>query len=167
MTDLFKRYATPLITGFFLISLVSGTALFLHLGQAAFREMHEWLSIVLILPFALHLWKNWRSMLNYVGRVPFTVASVVSLVAALAFAYPALTGTTSGERGGPPQFAFADMVLKNAAKDVAPALGKNTETIVADLAAAGFTAAAADKSLSEIATQSGKTEVELMATLAK
>ncbi|MGE8104358.1 DUF4405 domain-containing protein [Allorhizobium sp. NPDC080224] len=58
MPNILSRYATPFTTGLFLISLISGIALFFHLGTAAFREMHEWLSMVLILPFVLHLWKN-------------------------------------------------------------------------------------------------------------
>ncbi|HSO47757.1 MAG TPA: DUF4405 domain-containing protein [Rhizobiaceae bacterium] len=64
MPNLLMRYATPLTSGLFAVSLISGVALFFHLGQAAFHGMHEWLSMVLILPFALHLWKNWRSFLT-------------------------------------------------------------------------------------------------------
>ena len=62
------RYATPLITGLFLVSLVSGIALFFHVGSAYFHSMHEWLSMVLIAPFILHIWKNWRAFLNYFKR---------------------------------------------------------------------------------------------------
>jgi len=62
MTNLLNRYATPFITGLFVASLVSGVALFAHIGTGAFRDMHEWLSIVLIVPFILHLWRNWKPM---------------------------------------------------------------------------------------------------------
>jgi hypothetical protein len=61
MPSILSRYATPLITGLFIVSLVSGVALFFHLGSAWFHSMHEWLSMVLILPFVLHIWKNWRA----------------------------------------------------------------------------------------------------------
>lgn len=60
MTGFLRRYATPFITSLFLVSLVSGIALFFHVGAGWFHEMHEWLSMVLILPFFLHVWKNWR-----------------------------------------------------------------------------------------------------------
>jgi hypothetical protein len=85
MNSMLQRYATPLITGFFLVSLISGAALFVHVGTGVFRGMHEWLSMVLILPFALHLWKNWRALTNYFSRPPFAIAMGVALVAALNF----------------------------------------------------------------------------------
>ncbi|MFZ2101600.1 MAG: DUF4405 domain-containing protein, partial [Oricola sp.] len=85
MPPILARYATPLITGLFIVSLVSGVALFFHYGSAYFHSMHEWLSMVLIVPFVLHIWKNWRAFLNYFRRPPMAVASVVSLAAAVAF----------------------------------------------------------------------------------
>ncbi|MCE8421489.1 DUF4405 domain-containing protein, partial [Rhodovulum sulfidophilum] len=59
MSSYLGRYATPFITGLFIVSLVSGLALFLHVGPSGFHAMHEWLSLLLIVPFVLHLWKNW------------------------------------------------------------------------------------------------------------
>jgi hypothetical protein len=50
MPALIQRYATPLITGLFIVSLVSGVALFFHVGQAYFHGMHEWLSMILASP---------------------------------------------------------------------------------------------------------------------
>ncbi len=46
---MFSRYATPFITGLFLVSLISGIALFFHVGPGGFHGMHEWLSMLLIL----------------------------------------------------------------------------------------------------------------------
>jgi len=95
MPTFLSRYATPFTTGLFMVSLVSGIALFFHFGTSAFREMHEWLSMVLILPFVLHIWKNWRPFLMYFKRPPMAIALGLSLAAGLAMAWPALTGTTS------------------------------------------------------------------------
>ena len=53
MPAILNRYATPLITGLFLVSMISGIALFFHWGSAWFHGMHEWLSMVLIVPFVL------------------------------------------------------------------------------------------------------------------
>ena len=165
MPDFLKRYATPLVTGLFIVSLVSGAALFFHFGSAAFRGMHEWLSMVLIVPFVLHLWRNWRSMLMYVGRAPFTVAMVSSLVAALAFAYPAMTGTSSGRAGGPPPFQLAQTVIQHSPQDVAPILGLTTEELVATLKSQGYAGAASDLPMTEIATKAGKSPTGLMEVL--
>ena len=73
MQTFINRYATPLVTGLFLVSLISGVALFLHWGSGWFHGMHEWLSMVLILAFVLHLWKNWRPMTAYLRRAPMAL----------------------------------------------------------------------------------------------
>ena len=65
MSKILSKYATPFTTGLFLVSLISGIALFFHFGPSAFHGMHEWLSMVLILPFVLHIWKNWRPFVCY------------------------------------------------------------------------------------------------------
>lgn len=165
MSSFLSRYATPLTTGLFLVSLISGIALFFHLGTSAFREMHEWLSMVLILPFVLHVWKNWRPFLAYFKRLPMALSLALCLAAGLVFAWPAITGTASGA-GGNPAFAMVNVVAAGTPAQVAPLLGKSDADVIAALKQAGFTAADATKPLSEIATASGKDTIALMATLA-
>lgn len=162
MTKIFSRYATPLITGLFLVSLISGIALFFHVGPGGFHGMHEWLSMVLIVPFVLHLWKNWRPMTGYFRHVPMAMALVVSAVAAGVFLMPT-DGTATA--GGPPQFQLAHLVLTQSIDDAAPAFGMTAESLTARLTASGFTVTDTAQPLTEIATASGKTEAELAALL--
>ncbi|MCB1380070.1 MAG: DUF4405 domain-containing protein [Alphaproteobacteria bacterium] len=164
MPDFLKRYATPLITGLFLVSLVSGVALFFHLGQSAFRGMHESLSMVLIVPFVLHLWRNWRAMVMYIGRAPFSIVMAASLAAAVAFAYPAIMGTTS-RAGGPPPFTLAQTVVQHKPGEVAPVLGLGADELVAALQGKGFAAASPDLTLAEVATKAGKSSADMIAAL--
>lgn len=164
MPSFLSRYATPLTTGLFLVSLISGIGLFFHVGTAAFHGMHEWLSMVLILPFVLHVWKNWRPFLTYFSRLPMALALGLSLVAGLAFAWPSLTGNAG--TGGNPAMAMVGLIVAGTPTQVAPLLGKSDTDIVAALKEAGFTAADAAKPLSEIATASGKDQRVLMAMLA-
>lgn len=154
------RYATPLFTGLFLVSLVSGLALFLHVGQPIFHGMHEWLSLVLIAPFGLHLWKNWRAMTNYLRKPAFALAIALSVVLALPFVLQPATGA-----GGPPQMALARTLFANKAEDLAPLLGFTPEAVLVSLKEKGFTAAAPGQPLAEIAKASGKSEMELAAAL--
>lgn len=161
MKPLLLRYATPFIAGLFLVSLISGIALFFHLGNATFHGMHEWLSMVLILPFVLHLWKNWRPLVGYLTKAPMTLALAASVVMAVPFA----VGRGEGG-GGPPQIAVARAVTKSSPAQVAPLLGMPVEQLVDRLAEAGFSAASVDLPLNEIATRSQKGEQELMAALA-
>lgn len=161
MPSLFQRYATPLIVGLFLVSLVSGTALFFHVGQGTFREMHEWLSLVLVIPFVLHLWKNWRPMANYFRKPALGIALALTLAMALPFALQ----SASGGSEGPPQFALSHTLLGHPATVLAPLLNTTPEEVVTALQAAGFTATGLDQPLTDIATQSGKSEFELAAAL--
>lgn len=75
------KFATPLTTGLFLASLISGIALFLRVGPRSFEEMHEVLSMLLIVPFALHLWRNWKGFTNYFRRPPMMIALLASIAA--------------------------------------------------------------------------------------
>ncbi|MBX4929072.1 DUF4405 domain-containing protein [Rhizobium binae] len=163
MKALLLKYATPFIAGLFLVSLVSGVALFFHVGNATFHGMHEWLSMVLILPFVLHLWKNWKPLFAYLSGAPMAIA----LVASVALALPFATGQDQGGRGGgPPQIVVARALAKSSPAQVAPALGMQAEQLVARLVDSGFTAASVDLSLAEIASRSAKDEQALMAVLA-
>ncbi|MDQ0421370.1 phosphoglycerol transferase MdoB-like AlkP superfamily enzyme [Peteryoungia aggregata LMG 23059] len=164
MPSLLSRYATPFTTGLFLISLISGIALFFHVGTTAFREMHEWLSMVLFLPFVLHVWKNWRPFLAYFKRLPMALSLAICLIAGLVFAWPAITGDTSSASSNP-AFAMVNIVAAATPAEVAPLLGKSNADIVTALKEAGFTTVDPSKPLSEIATASGKDTMELMATL--
>ena len=166
MTNLLQRYATPLISGLFLVSLISGVAIFFHWQTGVFKGMHEWLSMVLIIPFGLHIWKNWRPMVAYLSKPAFAIASVLSVVAALAFAWPALTGS-GNVAGGPPPMVFATKMLNAAPQALAPALGKSADELVKQLMDAGFTAASADKPLKDIASASGKSSFDIMSALTK
>ena len=160
MTDLFNRYATPFITGLFLVSLVSGVALFFHVGQSTFHSMHEILSMVLILPFVLHVWKNWRSVTNYVKRAPMWIALVVSVLISIPFAIP------SGEgRSGPPQFALARAVMQGKIADVAPVFGTDGATLAAKLTAAGLTVSGPEDTLAALGQASGKSTEAVAAAL--
>ena len=68
MNDSVNRYSTPFTIGLFLISTVSGVALFFHLGSKYFHAMHEWLSLLLLLPVVFHIQKNWPGVKGYFKR---------------------------------------------------------------------------------------------------
>ncbi|OLP56913.1 DUF4405 domain-containing protein [Rhizobium rhizosphaerae] len=163
MPALLSRYATPLTTGLFLVSLISGIGLFFHWSEPAFKGMHEWLSMVLILPFLLHLWRNWRPLTAYLKRPPMAAALGLSMVAAIAFAWPALTGSTV--RRAPPQIVLAQALMASTPAELSVVLHRTPEDIVSSLTARGLQATAG-KSLTATATEAGKSEREALAALA-
>jgi hypothetical protein len=154
-----NRYATPLTLGLFAVSTVSGVALFLHMGQAYFRGMHEWLSMLLLVPFALHVWKNWTPMVNYVRRRTLWWPVALSLAAGLAFAVPAMTATNTG--GGSPLRAIQTMT-RASLSDLAPVLRTNPDALVADLRARGHKVGSAGDTLETVATASGVPAVQIL-----
>ncbi len=151
--DYVNRYATPFTTGLFVVSLVSGVFLFFHVGTAAFRGMHEWLSMVLIVPFVLHVWKNWPPILSYLKRGWLMWPLGVSLVAALGFA---ATGIFEiGGVGGNPQVAMFQAIGNARIADLAPVLKITPAEIDARLARVGVTGASPDTSLTAAAKAAG------------
>ncbi len=162
MKSLLMRYATPFITGLFLVSLVSGIALFFHIGPMGFHGMHEWLSMVLILPFVLHIWKNWRPMTAYFKRAAFGIAMVASIAAGGVFLLPT---DSEGSGGRPAAFALSTMLMQGSVAEVAAVLDQDADTFAQSLQSAGYTVTSEDETLSAVAAASGKSEMEIAATL--
>lgn len=162
MRSILLRYATPLTTGLFVVSLVSGIALFFHLEARIFKAMHEWLSMVLALPFALHLWKNWRPLVAYFRRPPMTVALLASLVAALAFAVPAMMMSSGGGNVVP---AVIGTVQNGSIAHLAPLFGHTPDTLAEALRAKGLVVASSEARLSDVAVASARSPRELLPIL--
>ncbi|MDH2436608.1 hypothetical protein QCD60_29270 [Pokkaliibacter sp. MBI-7] len=159
MKHLINRYATPFTTGLFLVSLVSGIALFFHWASSAFHSMHEWLSMVLILPFALHLWKNWGALLNYLRKGWLWIPLLLSLVAALPFAFSAAAGSGGG---GNPAFRIVSLVVSAPLADLAPLLQQSPDQLLQQLNAQGYKVTSAQESLSDVAGRVGVQPFELL-----
>lgn len=161
MNALLTRWSTPLTLGLFAVSAVSGVALFFHFGQSAFHEMHEWLSLVLLLPFALHVVRNWTPLVNYARRRTLWAPLALSLVAAAAFAAPA-----AFETGGGSPMSAARLVIHAPLADAAPLFKTTPEGLRATLAAKGFKLAEGD-SLESLAAGAHVSPFALVAALAK
>ena len=166
MPALLSKWATPLITGLFFVSLISGIAIFFGVGRQYFQEMHEWLSMVLIVPFVLHLWRNWRPFLNYLSRPTMLISSVVTLVAAIFFAAPGLMSSGDSRRGPPPERAVVEMLHRSTIGKIAPLFGLPAEELQMKLQGKGFTInSVSDDTIDEIAVASGKPASELLSTM--
>jgi len=156
--DILFRYATPLTTWLFLISLVSGVALFFHVGNQYFHAMHEILSMLLIVPFGLHLWRNWRTLMSYFRRSAMWISTVVCLAAAVAFAYQ---GAGASRDGNPRMAAFG--VLNNASVTALAALARTDEATVTErLEAIGVEVTSGEDTVAGLARASGRASFELL-----
>ncbi|MFT8763691.1 MAG: hypothetical protein ABF809_06810 [Gluconobacter potus] len=147
-----NRYGTPLTTGFFIVSGVTGVALFFHWGPTAFHPIHEWLSMVLLAPFILHLVKNWTSLVNYARRKTLYVPLIIAFAACIPFFFQAPSG-----HAGNRQTAFMALpVLEHAPLTLlAPLVHTDADALVHRLQAQGYTVSSADQTLDDIAKASG------------
>ncbi|MCB2100249.1 MAG: DUF4405 domain-containing protein [Rhodobacterales bacterium] len=152
MTKFLKTHGTTLTFALFLVSTVSGVFLFFHVLSPVFHGMHEWLSMVLLVPVAVHVWKNWTAFAGYFRRKTVYVPLVLSLLAGAVFAYPALTAPG----GGNPARAAVGALQRGTVAQVAPLFQLTPEALRDRLAAKGYTVTSLDQSLAEIARASGK-----------
>lgn len=157
------RLITPLTTGLFLVSAVSGVALFFHWSSGTFHAMHEWLSMALLIPFALHVWKNWNALMGYLRRGYLIWPLVASLVVALPFAWGSLQGGGAG--GGNPAFRAVGLMTQAPLTDIAPLLHQAPEELLAELQSKGVKAESVDESLEQMAKASDTTAMALLAQL--
>lgn len=115
--------------------------------------MHEWLSMVLIVPVVFHVWRNWGAFKTYFKKKPMYIALVLSLIASLAFAYPSLT--SSGTQSNPMRMAVSALHKGNIAQ-LAPLFDLSPEQLKERLSAKGYVMDDLSLSLQEIAKKSNK-----------
>lgn len=159
----FFRYGTPFTAGLFLVSAVSGVALFLGWQPGAFHEMHEILSLVLIVPVAVHLWRNWKPLAAYLKRQPMAVALALSLAAGGVYAYQGLSRSS----GGNPAMLLARAAQSAPISALAPVLALDEAAAAKRLADAGIASVQPGESLAAVAARTGRNPFELLAALTK
>lgn len=163
MLSSLKALATPFTLGLFLISAVSGVALFFHLGEGSFHEMHEWLSMALLIPVGVHVWRNWAGLTGYVKRGRLLLPVGLSCAVALGFAAP---GLLDAGGGGNPGFAAVNLLLQERLSTVAPAVRLGADQLASRLRAMGYTITANDATLRDIAVASGREPPRIVSDLA-
>lgn len=145
------RYGTPLTAGLFAVSAISGVALFFHWSSRSFHAMHEWLSMLLLAPFVLHMCKNWRPLVAYAQRRTLLIPLVLSVVVAVPFAVMANMG---GPRGGRPATLAVSLMTQARLVDLAPVLQSTPEALLLQLQQKGYKASSVEESPSAIGTAS-------------
>jgi len=147
------RFSTPLMAGLFLVSMISGIALFFHWLSPVFHSMHEWLSILLLLPFVLHTFKNWRGLVNYARRKTLMLPLLASLLVTVPFAVNGLAAAP----GGNPAFRALPLMTEASLSELAPVLKTTPDSLLTDLRQRGYQADSPEQTLQAIAAASGTT----------
>ncbi|MCX7514650.1 DUF4405 domain-containing protein [Frateuria sp. STR12] len=157
MGNFMHRYGTPLTAGLFLVSTVSGVALFFHWAPRTFHAMHEWLSLLLLAPFALHLWKNWKPLLAYARRKTLLIPLLLCVIGAVPFALTAGKG-----RGGSPSSQTVALMTRASLAELAPMLGATPRVLLQQLQARGYKATSVDQTITAIAAASSVRATEVL-----
>ena len=156
-----NKYATTFTTTLFLVSAVSGVFLFFHTAQDIFKAMHEWLSMVLLVPVVFHIYKNWRPLTLYFKNMTFAIPIAVSLVAAIAFGWATAGG------GGSPMGRIFQAFENSPIVEVAALFDKTPEAVIAHLQANGIDAAAETDTLKALGAKAGMPPMRLVALISE
>ncbi|MBO1324287.1 DUF4405 domain-containing protein [Acetobacter sp. TBRC 12305] len=157
-----NRYGTPLTTGFFVISAVTGIALFFHWGPGSFHPMHEWLSMVLLVPFILHMVRNWNGLVGYARRGTLYVPLLLSVLAAAYFVFAPASPQVGNRQVA---FRLASLATKAPISQLAPVLGMDVPELTHRLRAEHFTVEGENQSLDEISQANSRTTNEALAAI--
>lgn len=161
MKTFIQKFATPAVTGLFLISAISGVALFFHWNSRLFHSMHEWLGMALLLPFAFHTWRNRNALMGYFHRKTLLPVLAVCFLGAGAFA----VASTTGKPGGNPAARVLPLLTHANIADLAPILHATPESLTATLRQRGLTVASEADTLDTIAARANTPANQLLLAL--
>jgi len=158
-----RTWATPLALGAFLVSALTGAALFFEVDTSTGKAAHQWLGWLLVLAIALHVSTSWGSFRAHLagtrGRLIagafllFALGAVIPLPEAAEDAEDEAGGEQSGGDGAerPDGWPAAEYGLTHAPlRAVAAVAGRDVDAVLASLRSAGFEDAAAERSIDEL-----------------
>ncbi len=159
--ELKREWVTPLAIGAFVISAVTGVAIFFHIDTGLAKFVHEWLSWLLLIAVLLHIGANYFGFKRY-----FTGGRGLAIIAASVLIVAASFVISSGERGagGPPHIRPA-RALAQAPLSVLAQVAKITpEQLRERLAKAKLPAPTSDEqSLSDLTGPNVRKQIHIMA----
>jgi len=117
--------------------------------------------MVLILPFAFHIWKNWRALIGYIKRKQLVWPLVISLIAAAIFVVPSIIDNGAGG-GGNPAFRAITVLSDLPATKLAVVLDVTPDDLVRTLQDRGLAVTSTDQNLREISIANGTDTRELL-----
>ena len=153
-----RDWITPITTGAFLLTAVTGILLFFHAATGLNKTVHEWLSWIFLLGAVLHLALNFESFKKYLTRRKGQVL-VGSFVLILALSFlPIGKGHHHHSPFEPPIKALARTPLST----LAQVAGTSPEQLRERLSNKGIAVASYQQSLSELVGDDFRTQVHIL-----
>ena len=164
MTQL-KPWATPLATGAFTISAVTGLLMFFHIEIGSVEPVHKWLSWLLVASIMAHVVSNWKHFTGYfsqhAGRGVIGVAAFVTVLSLLP-----LFAENKKEHGKEHQGKIALQALESSSLETVALVVKTTpQQLVEKLEKSGITVKDKSLTVKEIAKINGKIDKAVLGVL--
>jgi hypothetical protein len=127
-----------------------------HVGRERLMAAHEWIGAIVVLGVALHVWTNWRAFTRHF-RTAIGLGTSIGVLT---------VGALLLSHGHPDVEAQARLMLTDARLEVVAELRRERPAVlVARLQAAGWRVAGPERTLREIARDSGRSERHLLMLL--
>ena len=151
-----RDWVTPLTTGSFVLSAVTGLLLLCKVQLGLVKFVHEWLSVLFVIGAGLHVVVNWRPMMRSFSRP--RARAILAIFALLICATFLLPGQ---QRGTIPPAKSIAMFQHSSLAAVAQAADRTPEEAVQLLENQGIHAESS-QSIDEIALTNGKKMGQIM-----
>lgn len=156
-----KNFSTTPTIALFMIISITGIFLLLHVGSPNIKILHEWLGAAFIACGILHVIANWKLMKRYLGGMK---AAAIGMMLMSAVAYSQLAVPSNQE--GSPIKSILMQVKKAPLATIADLYNQETDTLVEKLKNKGYTVAATDNTLDDIARQNNIPAEKVIALIA-
>ena len=156
-----RSWATPLALGAFLVSSLTGAALFFEVDTSTGKAAHQWLGWLLVLAIGLHVSTSWASFRAHLAGTRGRLIAAAFLLFTIGALIPFPEGGDDGDSRGESHaeededrsdgWPAAEYGLTHAPlRAVAAVAGRDADAVVGALRSAGFREAAAERSIDEL-----------------
>ena len=143
-----REWITPITTGAFFLSAMTGILLFFRVNLGLVRPVHEWLSWLFVIGGVLHMIVNRKVLMAYISKpVGKSVLFIFFLLICLSLLAPDNTGHSLSLA------KVNDAIIEAPLSDVARLTNHNPEEAMNLLKSKGMTIEDKDQSIREIAVK--------------
>ena len=155
----FKKWATPITIGTFIVSGISGVLMFLKINFGSLRVAHEWISVAMVIGVVFHIVGNYKPFIGYFKKLkPLSIISIIVVIGVIAFVIP-------GEEHGRPSFMDYSATLQNIPLTLAAQiLEAQPESVKTHLESHGIKVADTNQTINNIA-ESNDTSINKILTI--
>jgi len=152
-----RKWATPVTTGAFALSAVTGILLFFHVQIGMVKVAHEWLSWIFVLGAIFHVILNRQVFMKYFSKPIARGIMIVFLVLICASLLP-----LGGGQRKSPVAKVTDSVVKSPLTEVAQISNRQPDEAVNALRARGISVDRTDQTIQDIAAQNHMNPVRVL-----